>query len=242
MSPLAVKALVFDVIGTTTDWLTPVLHALQSNAAPYPDLAKRIDWTDFAGRWRVGFAKYVQLQQAKPGAYQHIETFEVYRRVLDELCTEKHINQWSTETKADLVKSWVNMTAWEDTATGLSLLRQKFTLCALSNGRASWLIDVFKRCGMTWDLILSSDIIGAYKPDPKMYLTAASVLNLPPEQIAMVAAHSYDLKAAAKHGFKTIYITRESEDFSHPVARSDVDLYIEEGGLVELAKRLGATV
>jgi len=236
-----VKALVFDVIGTTTDWLTPVLQALQTHAAPFPDLGSH-NWTEFAQLWRVGFATYVRKQQANPGEYQHIETFEVYRRVLGELCTTKNITQWNADVKEELVKSWGSMTAWEDTATGLSLLKQKFILCALSNGRASWLIDVFRCCGMTWDLILSSDIIGAYKPDPKMYLTAASVLNLPPEQIAMVAAHTYDLKAAAKHGFKTIYIARETEDFGQPVARNEVDLFIERGGLVELAKQLGATV
>lgn len=51
---------------------------------------------------------------------------------------------------------------------------------------------------MTWDLLLTSDVIGAYKPDPKMYQTAIRAANFPPEQVAMVAAHIYDLKAAAK--------------------------------------------
>lgn len=43
-------------------------------------------------------------------------------------------------------------------------------------------------------------------------------------------------------GMKTIYIKRDTEDVELVFARNEVDMYIEEGGLVELAKRLGATV
>lgn len=50
---------------------------------------------------------------------------------------------------------------------------------------------------MQWDMFFASDIVGAYKPSPKMYQTAIKALNLDPSECAMVAAHAYDLKAAA---------------------------------------------
>ena len=37
-------------------------------------------------------------------------------------------------------------------------------------------------------------------------------LSLPPENCAMVAAHIYDLQAAAKNGMKTVYVHRPLED------------------------------
>ena len=48
-----IRALVFDVIGTTTDWHSPVQQALEVVAAQRPDLPPR-DWSKFAHEWRQG--------------------------------------------------------------------------------------------------------------------------------------------------------------------------------------------
>ena len=48
--------------------------------------------------------------------------------------------------------------------------------------------------------------------NPKVYLGAIKHLELPPEKCAMVAAHLYDLRAAASHGMKTVYVRRPTED------------------------------
>ena len=53
-----------------------------------------------------------------------------------------------------------------------------------------------KRNEMVFDLLLTADIVGAYKPDPLMYKTALKVLGLQPGEVAMVASHTYDLRAA----------------------------------------------
>ena len=37
-------------------------------------------------------------------------------------------------------------------------------------------------------------------------------LELPPAKCAMVAAHIQDLRAAASHGMKTVYVRRPTED------------------------------
>jgi 2-haloacid dehalogenase len=50
---------------------------------------------------------------------------------------------------------------------------------------------------MNFDLILTSNITGYYKPNKETYITAIKALDLPSSQIAMVAAHAYDLDAAA---------------------------------------------
>jgi len=53
---------------------------------------------------------------------------------------------------------------------------------------------------LPFDLILSGSLVGAYKPDPKTYLGACAAFDLPPERVAMVAAHVHDLEAASRHG------------------------------------------
>jgi len=44
-----------------------------------------------------------------------------------------------------------------------------------------------------------------------MYLGALHHLSLKPHQCAMVAAHIYDLRAAASHGMKTVFVRRPLE-------------------------------
>jgi 2-haloacid dehalogenase len=51
---------------------------------------------------------------------------------------------------------------------------------------------------MEWDAFFASDLIGAYKPSKETYQTAIKALELKPSECIMVAAHVYDLKAAAR--------------------------------------------
>ena len=50
--------------------------------------------------------------------------------------------------------------------------------------------------------------------NPHVYLNALHHLSLSsaPHRCALVAAHIYDLRAAAKHGYKTVYVRRPTED------------------------------
>ncbi|KZV81029.1 hypothetical protein EXIGLDRAFT_780237 [Exidia glandulosa HHB12029] len=96
---------------------------------------------------------------------------------------------------------------------------------------------------MVFDLLLTSDVIHAYKPSPMMYQAALSALNLQPGEVALVAAHAYDLRAAREHGYRTIYVARDSELALEPEEElenrtKDFDLHLE-GGLIHLARALG---
>ena len=65
--------------------------------------------------------------------------------------------------------------------------------------------------GLPFDLVLSAELCRAYKPDPRTYRMAPSLLALRPDQVMMVAAHNNDLVSAAKHGMKTAFISRPYE-------------------------------
>lgn len=70
----------------------------------------------------------------------------------------------------------------------------------LSNGALSSTVTINKRNDLQFDALLTSDIIGTYKPGARMYETALKALNATgnPGEVAMVAAHAYDTEAAAK--------------------------------------------
>lgn len=50
---------------------------------------------------------------------------------------------------------------------------------------------------MEFDMFFASDVIGVYKPAPITYQTTIKALQVDPAQCIMVAAHAYDLEAAA---------------------------------------------
>jgi antitoxin YefM len=64
------------------------------------------------------------------------------------------------------------------------------------------------------DCILSTELVKSYKPDPRTYQLVPSLLAVRPEQVVMVAAHPYDLAAAAEQGFRTAFV--HGRRFSRP--------------------------
>ena len=97
---------------------------------------------------------------------------------------------------------------WPDSVQALRRFAQHFTIVALSNGNLSMLTDLFAGAGLTWHGVLSAEMVRAYKPDPAMYRLAVDQLALNPHRTLMVAAHPWDLRAAAAHGLRTAYIRR----------------------------------
>jgi len=60
--------------------------------------------------------------------------------------------------------------------------------------------------------VFSSDDARCYKPNPKFYQEAMAAYRVKPEECMLVAAHTFDLKAAKQEGMQTCFITREGED------------------------------
>jgi 2-haloacid dehalogenase len=129
---------------------------------------------------------------------------------------------------------------WPDAVSGLNRLRGRYALATLSNGNVSLLMNMARNVGLPWDCILSAELFGHYKPDPEVYQGAARILGLRPEEVMMVAAHPYDLQAAAREGLKTAYVPRPLEHGPggkpHPTEGMSFD--VTAGDFVELAAKL----
>ena len=123
---------------------------------------------------------------------------------------------------------------WPDAQSALGRLARRFTVVALSNGNLSMLTDLFTSGGLTWHCVLSGEMVQAYKPDPAVYRFALDRLALDPGRTLMVAAHPWDLRAAADHGLRTAYIQRASE--GAPAPSDTFDLSVPD--LAALAARL----
>ena len=101
--------------------------------------------------------------------------------------------------------------AWPDVPSVLNTLKAKgIKLALLSNMIAAMLNAGLANSGLesALDLVLSTDAIKTYKPDPRAYRLGVDAFMLPKEQIAFVAFAGWDAAGAAWFGYPTIWINR----------------------------------
>lgn len=237
MMKVVVKALLFDVQGTATDFFSTVCgEAQRVSAGRHPDA----DWPDLVRRWRAGYFDALEAARGRQDGWLSVHS--VYRDALETVLSQSGINGFSEDEREDLTLAWQRLEPWPDVAPGLSWLKCDFTLATLSNADVSAVINISKRARLPWDAIFAAEMAGVFKPDPAIYRMAATYLGLDPADIMMVASHKYDIRAAAALGFHTAFIARPLEfgaDGDADVEYSD-EFDINAADFLDLADQLGA--
>lgn len=207
----SVKALGFDVFGTVVDWRTSIIREGREFAEA--NGISGIDWEQFADDWR---ARYQPSMARVRDGERHWTILDVlHRESLDELLARYGIDGLSESEIDHLNRAWHRLDPWPDAVDGLTRLKTRYILATLSNGNIALMVNMAKRAGLPWDVILGAETARAYKSQPEVYLTAARMLGLEPDQCMMVAAHNTDLAAAAACGFRTAFVTRPTEHGSN---------------------------
>ena len=238
MSDLSgIKALTFDVFGTTVDWCSGVAR---ESEAMLGGLEHKLDWVAFANRWRSEY--HPAMEEVRSGRRDYVVMDQLHREMLDVALDEFGVTGISAEEKDHLALGWRRLDPWPDVVPGLMRLRPRFTLAALSNGNIALVAEMAKRGGIPWDVVLGADFVRTYKPMPALYDSAPKLLMLKPSEIMMVACHVWDVDNAAKRGFRTAYVARPEEygvgsPYNAPAAGT-YDVQVTSFG--ELAEVLGA--
>ncbi|MBW0170430.1 MAG: haloacid dehalogenase type II [Hydrogenophaga sp.] len=200
MQPTPILA--FDVFGTVVDWHGSIVREVQ---ALYP----QVDADAFATAWRAGYQP--AMQRVRSGELGWTLIDDLHRIVLDGLLPRLGLSHLGEGERDHLNRVWHRLDPWPDTVAGLTRLKERHTLCTLSNGNIGLLTNMAKRAGLPWDCVLSAEVFRAYKPDPRTYLGVAEVFRVAPSQVMLVAAHQDDLAAARACGLATAYVERPLE-------------------------------
>jgi 2-haloacid dehalogenase len=227
-----VKVLAFDVFGTVVDWHTSIAREVEC-------MGLGVDGNAFSLAWRAGYKPAMQRIMSGELGWTLID--DLHRMILDDLLAQFRIAGLDEEQKRHLNKVWHRLDAWPDSVEGLTRLKSRYTICSLSNGNIGLLTDMAKNAGLPWDCILSAEIFKKYKPDPVVYLGAAKIFDVSPEEVMMVAAHQDDLAAARAAGLKTAYIERPHE-FGKTQEKDispNPENTLHAASIVDLAVRLG---
>lgn len=233
-----VKALTFDVFGTVVDWRNSVAREAEAALAPK---GFALDWTAFADAWR---ARYQPAMEAcRSGARPFTKLDILHRENLEAVLADFGVSGLDEAELDHLNRAWHRLDPWPDVVEGMGMLGGKFILASQSNGNVALMVNMAKRAGLPWDVILGAEVCQAYKPMPEAYLRAADLLGLPPEACMMTAAHNNDLQAAADVGFRTAFVPRPTEHGPGQTIDLEAEPFVDVAAesFIDLAKKLGCS-
>jgi 2-haloacid dehalogenase len=226
----AVRVLLFDVFGTLVDWRSSLIDIAEATSV-------RADWPAVMDDWRRAYQPALDRvrQQA---TWRDLD--DVQRETLDGVLAARGISLPDGDRET-LIRGYRRLRPWPDAREGLERLRRGFVTATLSNGHIALLTDLLRFGDLRVDAVLSAQLAASYKPDPSTYLTAARLLECPPEEAGMVAAHPFDLRAAAAVGLRPMFICRPLEwgPGAPPAEPPALDGLIEADSLIDLAGALG---
>lgn len=200
------EIIAFDVFGTLVDWRSSIAAALARVGGRAGISA---DWPAVADAWRSRYRPTLNRVVAGGLAFQPLDV--LHRVMLDEVADSRHLKALGDADRAELVRAWYDLVPWPDTVPGLTALRERHILTPLSNGGVGLLTRLAKTAGLPFDCIVSAELAGTYKPDPRVYGLVPGYFGVPPEHVLMVACHPSDLDGAAQAGLRTAYVPRPLE-------------------------------
>lgn len=198
-----IKALTFDTGGTILDWHNGLCQAFAHAGARHGLSA---NWPEIANEYRRRSLKMMVSAVNPPF---NIE--EVHRRMLDAVIEEFKLTAFSAEDRESIWRRWHALDAWPDVRPALVRLRANYVVLSFTILSTSLVVDVSRRNGLTWDCIVSCEMIGTYKTQPQSYRTCAQWLGYRTDELLMVACHNFDLMAARAEGYLSAFVHRPSE-------------------------------
>ncbi|HSP09588.1 MAG TPA: haloacid dehalogenase type II [Candidatus Dormibacteraeota bacterium] len=230
------KALVFDVFGTTVDWRSGIAAEARRQGL---ESGVEADWERLADAWRDLYMP--SMNKVRSGELPWTNFDRLHRLSLDQVLREVGAEGFDGAAREELTGAWERLPPWPDAVAGLQRLGQKFTVATLSNGNRSQQAGLVRYGRLPFQRLLSAEDFHHYKPDPEVYFGAGSALGLEPSQVMMVAAHKGDLRAAQAVGLLAAFVERPLE--KGPSGGADLlpdpQADLQATSFLDLAERLG---
>ncbi|CAG7946048.1 unnamed protein product [Penicillium salamii] len=230
MTKSTIKAVFFDFMGTCLDWHSSVVQAL-------PSAIPESEASSLALEWR---RQYFLENSSRVSQRLNPEDIDItLARSLEVVLGRfpAHSPHFDDQTKLHLIQAWHSQKAWPEVSDAIQSLRTRLGLEVFvhANGTTRLQLDLTRSSGLEFDLLFSSQLLGAYKPNQEAYVKALELVKLPAEEVVLVAAHAYDLRGAKACGLRTVYVHRWTDDLDEDMeeVKTEFDAFLEN--MVDLA-------
>lgn len=152
--------------------------------------------SELAGRaWRMAYLKLTY----GCGAYRPYET----------LVAEAAVSVGLGNTAARrLEERWQYLRPWPEAAAVLGELKQHYRVGVVTNCSQRLGLLAAHSVGVPFDVVVTSEQAGFYKPDPRPYQLALDIVGVGADRAVFVAGSAYDLFGTAKVGLPTFWHNR----------------------------------
>ena len=175
-------------------------------------------WDDIAGdsslgrEWRMHYLD----------ATYRTESYQPYLELVAQSANAVGLAQ----AQADILsKRWGELTPWPEATAIIAEIASKTKVGVVTNCSEQMGLEAVSQLGIEFDVVLSAERAGYYKPDPRIYEKAVEEIGEAPERILYVAGSPYDVPGAAAIGMPVYWHNRidlvDSEANSMALESSD---------------------
>ncbi len=108
----------------------------------------------------------------------------------------------------DVLARWDDIEPWPSTLDAIRPLTGKVALAIVTNCSDDLAYRGAARVGVPFDVVISAERAGFYKPDPRAYQLALEELSVAPARALFVAGSAHDVTGAARVGMPVFWHNR----------------------------------
>jgi 2-haloacid dehalogenase len=195
-----IRACVFDAYGTLFDVASAARRCADAlGAEGVPQLA---------ALWRDKQLQYTWLRAVQN---RHADFWQVTGDGLDFALDALRIADPALRDR--LMQLYLTLDGYPEAPAALRQMRDAgFATAILSNGSPAMLAAAVAHAGLAdlFDHVLSVEVVGVYKPHPKVYRLACDRLGLAADAIVFVSSNGWDAWAASAFGMRAIWCNRQA--------------------------------
>ena len=162
---------------------------------------------EFTKVWRSKQFEYCFLRSI---ANDHKDFLTITGDALDYTAAQMHL-ELTADSRARLLDAYLTLKPWPDAVEALKKLRAAgIRIITIANFSPMMLKANADHAGITilFDELLSTQVNGTYKPDPKAYELGMQRLGLRRDEIVFAAFGGWDAYGAKKFGYPTVWVNR----------------------------------
>lgn len=111
--------------------------------------------------------------------------------------------------EADMLDAlWPSLPVWDGASQLLAALQPHCKLAVVTNCSVRLGRQAAGRLGIAWDVVVTAEDAGFYKPDPRPYQRALDQLGVAARDAAFVAGSGYDMFGTSSVGLRTYWHNR----------------------------------
>lgn len=180
------------------------------------DLKEKVSATlggraDLLPLWFTTMLHYSLVTSAS-GQYEHFAN--IGAAALQMVAATNDITISKDDAQNTVINSLRNLQAHPEVKTALAHLKKDgYKLVSFTNGSNEGVRKQFENAGLTeyFDVRLSVEDVGKFKPFSETYTWAANKMGVKPEDCMLIAAHGWDVAGALWAGWRAAFISRPGQ-------------------------------